>query len=148
MADVILVFDPALFRLQFPAFANVITYPTPMLQRYWDTATCFVDDRGNYGWLQSVCRQLAINLMTAHLTALSLLIVAGQTPGYAQSATIDKVTVSLTPPPVKSGWQSWLIQTPYGAELWALLTVRSSGGWYVGGSPEVGAFRRVGGVSR
>lgn len=145
MSDVILTFDVAEFRLQFPAFANEITFPDAMLQRHWDMATCYVSDIGNYGWLQGRCRQLAINLMTAHLTALSVLIAAGQTPGLVQNATIDKVSVGLTPPPLRNQWQWWLSTTPYGQELLALLQTRSVGGWYIGGRPELAAFRRVGG---
>lgn len=140
----IILFDPTEFRLAFPAFANETTFPTPTLQRYWDMAICYVDDNGSYGWLQGDCRRLAINLMTAHLLAISVLIAAGQTPGLVQSSTIDKISVSLTPPPLKNQWQWWLSTTPYGAELLALLQTRSVGGWYIGGRPELSAFRRVG----
>ena len=140
----IILFDPVEFRLAFPAFANETTFPTVMLQRYWDMAICYVDDCGSYGWLQGECRRLAINLMTAHLLAISVLIAAGQTPGLVQSSTIDKISVSLTPPPLKNQWQWWLSTTPYGAELLALLQTRSVGGWYIGGRPELSAFRRVG----
>lgn len=141
----ILTFDVALFREQFPVFANATAYPDAMLQMYWDMATCYVTDIGNYGWLQGRCRQLAINLMTAHLTALSIIVAGGQVPGLVQSATIDKVSVSLTPPPLKNQWQWWLSTTPYGQQLLALLQNRSVGGWYIGGRPELAAFRKVGG---
>jgi hypothetical protein len=141
----ILTFDVTLFRQQFPVFANATAYPDAMLQMYWDMAVCYVTDVGNYGWLQGNCRQLAINLMTAHLTALSVIVAGGQVPGLVQSATIDKVSVSLTPPPLKNQWQWWLSTTPYGQQLLALLQNRSVGGWYIGGRPELAAFRRVGG---
>lgn len=141
----ILTFDVTLFRQQFPAFANTTQFPNAMLQMYWDMATCYITDIGNYGWLQGDCRQLAINLMTAHLTALSILIAAGQTPNLVQNATIDKVSVGLTPPPLKNQWQWWLSTTPYGMQLQALLQTRSVGGWAIGGRPELAAFRRVGG---
>ena len=142
----IIVFDVVLFRSQFPVFTNATTYPTPMLQMYWDMAICYINDEGNYGWLNGVCRQLALDLMTAHLTALSLLIVAGQVPGLVQSATIDKVSVSLTPPPQPNQWQWWLGLTPYGQQLLALLQTRAVGGFYIGGLPERSAFRKVGGI--
>lgn len=141
----ILTFDVTLFRQQFPVFANATAYPDAMLQMYWDMAICYITDIGNYGWLQGDCRQLAINLMTAHLTALSVIVAGGQVPGLVQSATIDKVSVSLTPPPLKNQWQWWLSTTPYGQQLLALLQNRSVGGWYIGGRPELAAFRRVGG---
>ena len=145
MTQAILTFDVTAFRVQFPAFANVTLFPDATLQMYWDTATCFVSNR-NYGWLAGACRQLALNLMTAHLAQLSVIIAGGQTPGMVQSATIDKVTVSLTPPPVPNQWQWWLGLTPYGQELLALLMARSAGGFYVGGLPERTGFRKVGGT--
>jgi len=142
----ILTFNVASFRVQFPAFESAITFPTVTLQAYWDAAICYIDDNGSYGWLVNGCRQLAINLMTAHLTSLSVLIAAGQVPGLVQNATVDKVTVGLTPPPLKNQWQWWLSLTPYGQQLLALLQSQSAGGWYVGGLSELSAFRRVGGV--
>lgn len=84
--------------------------------------------------------------MTAHLTALSDLAAQSQTPGYEQSATIDKVSVSLTPPPNKNQWQFWLNTTPYGMQLLALLQSKSAGGFYIGGLPETAAFKKVAGI--
>lgn len=141
----ILTFDVALFRQQFPAFANMTTFPDAMLQMYWDMATCYISDE-DYGWLNDGCRQLAINLMTAHLTALSVLIAEGDTPGIVNSATIDKVSVSLTPPPIPNQWRWWLNNTPYGAQLLSLLAANSVGGFYIGGLPELSAIRKVGGI--
>lgn len=140
-----LTFDVTAFRLQFPAYADATLFPDATLQMYWDNATCYIDDNGSYGWLQGTCRQLALNLMTAHLVALSVIVAAGQVPGLMQTATIDKVSVGLTPPPLKNQWGWWLSLTPYGQQLWALLQVNSVGGFYTGGAPELAAFRRIGG---
>lgn len=143
----VIIFDVAIFRQQFPAFSNETTFPDEMLQMYWDNATCYISAQGNYGWLQGDCRRLALNYMTAHLTALSIIIASGTVPYLAQSAGIDKVTVSLTPPPLKTQWQWWLNTTPYGAQLLSLLQARGVGGWYIGGCgyAELSAFRRSGG---
>jgi hypothetical protein len=141
-----LTFDVDLFRQQFPAFANVTTFPTVQLQMYWDMATVYISDNGSFGDLTGTSRQLAINMMTAHLTALSVLIAAGQVPGLMQNATIDKVTVGLTPPPLPNQWQWWMNQTPYGQQLLALLQANSVGGFYVAGLPETTAFRKWAGV--
>ncbi len=141
----IITFDVSLFRQQFPAFSNSATFPDAMLQMYWDMATCYISDC-DYGWLNDGCRLLAINLMTAHLTALSVIIAAGETPGIVNSATIDKITVSLTPPPIPNQWRWWLNTTPYGAQLLALLAANSAGGFYIGGLPELSAIRKVGGI--
>src|SRR5271166_3490333 len=100
-----LVFDVTAFRAAFAAYANATLYPDATLQMYWDMATCYIDPNGNYGWLQGTCRQTALNLMTAHLVYTAGLIAAGQTSILVQTATIDKVSVGLTPPPVKTNWQ-------------------------------------------
>jgi len=142
-----LVFDVSSFRTQFPAFANVTDFPDATLQQYWDWATCYIDDNGSYGWLQGACRQLALNLMTAHLTASSVIIAGGDTPGFATSATVDKVSVSVEPPPNPNQWQWWLATTPYGAQLLALLSARAVGGFYTGGLPERDPFRKVAGIN-
>lgn len=138
-------FDVEEFRTQFPAFSNETTFPDSTLQGYWDAATCYINPN-DFCWLQGDCLQLALNLMTAHLTALSVLIGQGQNPGFVEEAMIDKISVTLHPPPVKNQWGWWLSGTPYGAQLWALLQVKSAGGFYIGGLPETAAFRKVAGI--
>lgn len=140
-----IVFDVAAFRVAFPAFANDTTYPDATLQAYWDAACCYISPE-DYGWLHGACRVRALNLMTAHLAALSTMIANGQAVGVGQSATVGAVSVSMVPPPIKSGFQYWLAITPYGIQLWALLSAKAAGGLYVGGLPEKSAFRKVGGV--
>ena len=138
-------FDVDLFREQFPAFSNPVTFPDAQLQMYWDMAVCYINPN-DFCYLTGDCLQLALNLMTAHLTALSVLIADGQNPGFIDSATIDKVSVSLQAPPIGSQWGWWLSSTPYGSQLWALLQAKAVGGYFVGGVPETSAFRRVGGI--
>ncbi len=140
MNPVILTFNYSLFITQCPAYANPVTYPETLLQTYWDIAISYVSDVGNYGSLQGLNRQYALNLMVAHLAYLNGLIAAGQVPGLMQNATIDKVTVGLTPPPLKNQFQWWLSLTPYGQSLLALLQVNSVGGFYIGGSPVLSSF--------
>lgn len=140
-----LTFDVDLFRQQFPAFANETTFPDAMLQMYWDMATCYISDM-DCGWLNGRCRQLALNMMTAHLTALSVLIAAGMTPQLISSSTIDKITVTLKMPETPNEWRWWLNTTPYGMQLLSLLSANSAGGFYIGGLPELSAFRKVGGT--
>lgn len=138
------VFDIPAFRISYPAFADETLFPDATLQMYWDTATCYIDNL-NWGWLRGDCRYKAITMMVAHLAALSVIIAGGQIPGLVQSATVDKITVSLTPPPLNNQFQWWLSLTPYGQQLLALLQVSSVGGFYIGGAPERSAFRQVGG---
>lgn len=103
-----------------------------VLNGLWTMATSYVGNV-DYGCLSLTgdARVLALNLMTAHLAWLSDKIGKGETPGLEQSATIDKVSVSLTPPPVKTQFQWWLTLSPYGAQLQALLGVKGAGGFYV-----------------
>lgn len=126
-------FNVAEFRAQFPALfcGSVITDAT--LQRYFDVATLYISDRagGAYcGGMNTGQQTYALYLMTAHLAAISQAIGAGNTPGIVTGATIDKVTVTLEPPPVANQWQYWLQSTPYGQELLSLLQLAAVGGIY------------------
>lgn len=136
----ILTFDYALFVSQIPAYSNAIQYPVSTVSAFWDVATNYISDVGNFGVLQDGARQYAINLMTAHLIYISNLIAAGTVPYLMQNSTIDKVSVGLTPPPLKNQFQWWLSVSPYGQQLLALLQVNSVGGFYIGGSPQRNAF--------
>ncbi len=136
-------FNLANFRAQFPEFAAV---PDATLQAYWNTGTAFVSKyNGDTCIYTQEQAQLANDLMCAHLTALSLKIASGQVAGIMTQATEGTVSISLMPPPVKSAFGFWLAQTPYGAELRALLDLLASLGFYIGGSPERAAFRKAGG---
>lgn len=141
-----LTFDVIDFRSLFQAFSNDVVYPDALLQMYWDTAINYISNVGNFGSLQGTSRQYALNLMTAHLAQLNVLINSGQTPYVMDNATIDKINIGLLPPPVKSQWQWWLNTTPYGAQLLSLLQTRSAAGFYIGGSPQVAAFRNSAGL--
>ena len=140
-----LTFDVTQFRISFPEFSNPVAYPDATLQMYWDTATCYINDE-DYGCLSGKCRQHAINLMTAHIAKISTTVNSGGSTGQIQSSSIDKVSVSLTPPPNKDQFSWWLNTTPYGAQLEALLAITIVGGLYIGGRPELSAFRKVGGI--
>lgn len=136
-------FDVTQFRIDYPQFADDAVFPDETLQTYWNWATCYIDAK-NYGFLSGVCRGHAIDLMTAHLAALSVIIAQGnyqQNPGLVQAATISKISVTLTPPPLDNQWQWWLSLTPYGQQLFALLQVSACGGFMIGGSPVRSAFR-------
>lgn len=128
-------YNDAAFRALFPAFSNTTTFPEATIQGYWNTAIVYVNNQygGCYvgGWNSLAQQTQAINLMTAHLLALSQIVAGGNTPGLVTGATIDKVSVSLEPPPVKNQWQWWLSLTPYGQQLLALLQVVSVGGYYI-----------------
>lgn len=141
--------DIPTFRLLFPVYADVTTYPDAYIQAQWDMAVTYFGDVDGC-LFNGPAKQSALNLLTAHLMWLNHLIAQGGASGggtgVLTGATIDKVTVTLAPPPFKDGWQWWLSQTPYGAQLWALLSLKSAGGFYFGGLPERRALRKVGGI--
>ena len=139
-------FDASAFRAAFPAFADSVAFPSVMLERAHNEALCFISPRPGKR-LRGDCHVLALDLMTAHLLALEMFVTTGATSGLVSGATVDKVSVTLTPPPIKSQYGWWLSLTPYGAKLLALLRSKASGGLYVGGTPtEREAFRKAGGV--
>lgn len=141
----VITFSVAEFRSLYPAFPDNEQYSDQALESYFATATCYISPV-NYGWLAGDCRKNALYLMVAHLASLNALILSGNTPTLVQSSTIDKISVTLVPPPAPNQFAWWLQTTPYGMQLYALLQVKSVGGWYVGGLPETAAFRKVGGV--
>lgn len=91
--------------------------------------------------------QLALNLMTGHLTQIANMLVAdpGAVVGPVAAAAEGSVSLSLVPAPATDGWKYWLSSTPYGQQLWALLSVKSAGGMMIGGSLERASFRQAGG---
>lgn len=149
-------FDPQQFRDRFPEFADDTVYTDARLEMYWDMANIFISSDG------SPCRvltgkqlALALQLMTAHLLSLSVQAASdsstgaagsGESGGFVTSASVGDISVSKLAPPATDGWQFWLSGSPYGTELWALLSLLSAGGFYVGGLPEREGFRKIGGT--
>lgn len=139
-----IIFDPAIFRSLFPAFSCTSAYPNTMLDMFWDSATNFISNKQYFfsGGLRPAQQRYALNLMTAHLVYLNAQISKGENTGLMQGATIDKISVTLTPPPDLDKFSYWLNQSPYGQQLLAMLDLASTGGFYFGGYPVVGSVRR------
>ena len=53
----LLTFDPVAFRLQCPAYNNIVKYPNATLQSFWDAATYYMSNVGNFGSLQGNAEQ-------------------------------------------------------------------------------------------
>jgi len=136
------VFDYTQFITLFPEFSSI---PQLTLQGYWNVAIIYINPNDNC-FIPSDILQYMLNLMTAHLTQLSLIIAAGQTPYQLTGAGIDKVNVTLTPPPNPTQYQWWVGTTPYGAQLLALEQVLTAGGFFLAGLPEGSSFMKVGGI--
>lgn len=138
-------FDVTAFRAAFPAFADPLAYPDPVLQMYWNTATAYCNANDWYN-IQGDTLQTILNYFTAHIAQLATVVAQGLLPGFIQNATIDAVTVALAPPPEVNQFQWWMNQTTYGQSVLALLQAVTVGGFFFGGLPETSAFRKVGGI--
>lgn len=145
------VYNDGLFRLQFPAFADIATFPEMVLSGWWTMGTAYISTN-NPGCIWTDAQaQLGNDLMTAHLAQIFTNINTagasnGALTGPIQSATEGSVMVAMVPPPVKSALGYWLAATPYGQQLRALLQAVAGVGLYVGGSLERASFRGSGGV--
>lgn len=137
------VFDLPSFAAACPALASA--NPTTLAATF-TTATVIMTPYDGC-LLNGDALQLALNLMTGHLTQIASMLVAdpGAVIGPVAGATEGSVSLNLVPSPATSGWQYWLASTPYGQQLWALLSVKAAGGMMVGGSLERASFRQAGG---
>lgn len=117
-------------------FSEFAEQETEVVELFIKRAGCYISTY-NYGVLRNDCRKLAIEYMTAHLLTLNNNIKNGNTTGgQVASTSIDKVSVSLTPPPTNNLYQYWLGQTTYGLTLLALLKAKAPAGVFSGGIPQ------------
>ena len=137
-------FNYATFVQRYTQFNNSVKWPEQTLLLTWEEATTIISDNTASWGLTIKQRTRALNLMTAHLAALNAQAAAGEQSGLIQGATIDKISVQLTPPPITEGdqWAWWLNQTQYGQQFLALMQAAAVGGFYVGGFPTVYTLRR------
>ncbi|AAT37727.1 virion structural protein [Burkholderia phage BcepB1A] len=139
--------DITKFRALFPEFNNDVKYPDALLEQWYAVAGEYLGLTDYACGLNGNTLDLALMQLTAHLMKSATILSSNKgAPMVMTSATIDKVSISTLAPPIKNGWQYWLSTTPYGQMLWALLSMRSSGGFVYGGSPELSGYRRIGGV--
>ena len=119
------------FISKFPEFLNT---DESTIITMLDRAVCFIKV---YLGCLCECRQLAIFLLTAHLLSLQNAINNGDSAGGLQaSATIDKISVSVIPPPSTDSFEYWLNQSTYGQQLLALIELNVPTPMYFGGSFE------------
>lgn len=126
----VLTFNYAEFVLQVPQYSALTE---DVVQLYWNGAVNYVSPIANFGAIKGAARQYALNWMTAHLIFISNIASANRVPGLITGATIDKVNVTLTPPPLPNQWQWWLGLSPYGQQLLAQLQSQSVGGSFASG---------------
>jgi hypothetical protein len=138
--------DLPTFRTLFPVFADTTKYPDALIQTWYTVAGEYLGLCDYREGLNGNTLDLALMQLTAHLMWSSVLLSSGKgAPMVMTSATIDKVSISTMAPPAADGWSYWLNTTPYGTMLWALLSMKSAGGWVYGGRPELRGFRKIAG---
>lgn len=148
MSELIIIpfdYDAYIANPQFTLYSNPTYYPESLLLNYWNVALNYVSNV-NYGDICGDKREYAIQLMMSHIIYLTNLTNTGNgfgtgsggspgtVPYQMQSATIDKVSVTVTPPPNPDQFQWWLGLTPFGQQLLAMLQIQTVGGQYIGGS--------------
>lgn len=138
--DNTIIITVADIRETFGAFVDTVAYPDAMIENCIEMSKCFISDTvcgcAGVSWK---CRASMMELMTCHL--LTMLTGAasnggngGQTvSGMVVSASIGDVHVSTAVPENKTQLQWYLNQTPYGQQLFALLSIKVSP-LYFGGS--------------
>lgn len=124
----VVTFDPALFKLAYPAFQNV---DDALLQIYFDQAGLYLSNTDCSPVQDIPKRTQLLWMLTAHIAymqgALNPTSGGGNAffGGRVNSATEGSVSVSaeMFPATGSSAWFNW---TPYGAAFWqATLSLRS-----------------------
>jgi hypothetical protein len=134
-----LAFNAQQFRVLFPAFGNTLFYSDETLQIYWDAATIHVSPQ-DCGALDGNARLRAIYLMMAHMMEAAKAAASGDSIGVIQSATIEKISVSMVSPPIGTQLQWWLSTTAYGRELLIILSSAAVCGMYINGRTDIEAL--------
>lgn len=134
-----MTFDVAAFRTAFIEFQQT---PEPNILSWSNLAA----NSAMSSWYAST-NLTEQQLLVAHIGKMMTDAATGDgVTGAVTSASEGSVSASFQPPPAKSALQYWLSSTPYGVQLWALLSIAGAAGASVGGLPERSAFRKVGGV--
>lgn len=129
------VFDAAAFRRAAPAFADPDKYPPDLLATWWGFASGYLTPRYG-GALGDASRDLALNLLTAHLLTINAGAAAPGTPGVGGIVTASRVgdvSVAIMPPAAGNAFQQFLSMSTYGMQVRALLRAAGVGGMYFAG---------------
>lgn len=144
----VLVPNWTVFRALYPQYADDTKYPDELFDVVWEQVTCMVSDVGYSGMIGDCRMMLMYNFVCHFLTLTQMGAQKGKQGGFITNSTIDKVSITKAAPPSPNMFYWWLGQTPCGQAALAMLEMASVGGDYIGGSGEIGAFRRVGGAFR
>ena len=127
----IVVFDPAQFRLMYPAYTDETKYTDEYLTEYFNqscalipnTDTSFIPYDPEHG---IVIRKIILDKVTCHL--LTLAELPNTQVGRVSSASQGSVSTSFELLNGKSESAQWWLQTQCGAMAWQLLARYRLGG--------------------
>jgi len=110
------VFNPTTFKLRYPEFAAVAN---DLLALFFDEATLYMDN-SDTSIVQDIPRRTTLlNMLTAHVTALSGATAAdGQPKPVGRIASAGEGSVSVSLEYMTPGTMAWFVQTQYGAAFW------------------------------
>jgi hypothetical protein len=133
-----LVLNIADFRLKFPEFSDVGTYPDAAIQRAWDEATLFFTDRLNR-CIGQTKQLMLLYYLTAHFLTVNTGIASGQLGpsvnlSSIQSATVGSASVSFgSSSAINSNNIAGFGGTEYGRRYLELLKLSSRTYMVIGG---------------
>ena len=115
----IFVFDPALFKMVYPQFANI---PDELLVFFFEKAESTILDNSENACVPLKERKQLFYLLIAHFADLQNRIADGNggLVGNITSASEGSVSIGVQTLQSNSAMGQWLNQTPYGAEYWVL----------------------------
>jgi hypothetical protein len=110
------VFDPAAFKLAYPAFASLTN---DQLQAMFDIATLYLRNDGTSPVKTVAAQTTLLYMLTAHLCQMTF-GANGQGSagivGRVSSASEGSVSIGADYPSTPNN--AWFVQTPYGASFW------------------------------
>ena len=112
------VFDPTQFKASYPEFTTV---SNAVLQNNFDQATLYLSNSDNSPVQNITRRTIYLNMLTAHITALSSALKSDSKPspvGRVSNASEGSVSAAFDYMPATPGSGAWFNQTQYGAAFW------------------------------
>lgn len=112
------VFNPTLFKMRYPQFANV---DNGLLGAYFLEAGLYLNNTDCSRVPDVNKRLMFLNMLVAHIATLNGALAAdGQAPpvGRVSQAAEGSVSATLDYMPATAGSAAWFNQTPFGAAFW------------------------------
>lgn len=139
----VVVFNYTVWSARFPALVPATS--EPLATAYFGEA-CLILDNTDCSAVQDVnARTALLNLLVAHIAAINGATAAGSAGlvGRISEATEGSVTIRADYE-AKPGTEQWYVQTPWGAEYWALTAQYRTMHYTPGEQPYLGVIGYTG----